>query len=168
MNDERKAEDVDGLWPIAKLTVGEDGTVSASLYTPGLPPGEHDMWPCPVFAKPGGVYVQRAAFDDVAGLVERLRHAQNDLSAYSVRAKRGLFKDAASALESLSARVAELTAERGVMLAAAEVIGHHMEGRMPTRGWLKDNPRSREALDNMLNSAAAIRQRAGRGADHHG
>jgi hypothetical protein len=47
--------------------------------------------------------------EDVAGLVERLRHAQNDLSAYSVRAKRGLFKDAASALESLSARVAELS-----------------------------------------------------------
>jgi hypothetical protein len=47
--------------------------------------------------------------DDVAGLVERLRHAQNNLSAYSVRAKRGLFKDAASALESPSARVAELS-----------------------------------------------------------
>lgn len=35
--------------PIAKLTISDDGRkVQASLYAPGLPDGEHDVWPCPV------------------------------------------------------------------------------------------------------------------------
>lgn len=31
--------------PIAKLRVGDDDSVTATLYAPGLPPGEHDVYP---------------------------------------------------------------------------------------------------------------------------
>jgi uncharacterized membrane-anchored protein len=106
--------------------------------------------------------------DDVAGLVERLRHAQNDLSAYSVRAKRGLFKDAASAIESLSARVAELEADarryqylRG---GKARKPGNATEGLIEVYLWEGRSEGSSikgDALDNAID--AAIRQRAGRG-----
>lgn len=30
-------------WPVAKITVGEDETVTATVYAPGLPPGEYDL-----------------------------------------------------------------------------------------------------------------------------
>jgi hypothetical protein len=95
--------------------------------------------------------------DDVAGLVERLRHAQNDLSAYSVRAKRGLFKDAASALESLTARVAELEA---AVDAEREACARACEAEHISRRLIDDHKAYNSALRN---AAAAIRQRAGRG-----
>ena len=44
-----------------------------------------------------------------------------------------------------AARIAELEA------AAREVVSH-MEGRTPTRGWLRDNKKSREALDRLVNA----------------
>lgn len=38
-------------WPIVKLTVAADGHIAgASFYTPGLPPGVHDLWCVPVTA----------------------------------------------------------------------------------------------------------------------
>ncbi|WP_137910713.1 hypothetical protein [Ralstonia sp. 3PA37C10] len=38
--------DVDNVWPIVNITVSEDGKVSeAKLYAPGLPPGNHDVYP---------------------------------------------------------------------------------------------------------------------------
>ena len=38
-------------WPIVKLTVAADGHIGgASFYTPGLPPGVHDLWCVPVTA----------------------------------------------------------------------------------------------------------------------
>ena len=63
LRQQAEATDVAGLWPIAKLTVAEDGAVTASLYCPGLPPGVHEVWPCPVFAKPGVEYVPAPPFD---------------------------------------------------------------------------------------------------------
>ena len=63
LRQQAEATDVAGLWPIAKLTVAEDGSVTASLYCPGLPPGVHEVWPCPVFAKPGVEYVPAPPFD---------------------------------------------------------------------------------------------------------
>lgn len=39
-------EDVDDVWPIVNVTVNEDGQIeSAKLYAPGLPPGNHDVYP---------------------------------------------------------------------------------------------------------------------------
>jgi hypothetical protein len=39
-------EDTDDVWPIVNVTVGEDGQIeSAKLYAPGLPPGNHDVYP---------------------------------------------------------------------------------------------------------------------------
>jgi hypothetical protein len=39
-------EDVDDVWPIVNVTVDEDGKVTeAKLYAPGLPPGNHDVYP---------------------------------------------------------------------------------------------------------------------------
>lgn len=36
-------------WPIARLTVTADGRIAgASFYSPGLPPGVHDVWCVPV------------------------------------------------------------------------------------------------------------------------
>jgi Lar family restriction alleviation protein len=43
------------IWPIAKITVDDVGKVmQASLYAPGLPAGEHDVYPCAV-AQPAEV-----------------------------------------------------------------------------------------------------------------
>ena len=36
------------IWPIAKLVVRDGEIASATLYTPGLPDGEHDVFPLPV------------------------------------------------------------------------------------------------------------------------
>lgn len=36
-----------GMTPIARLVIDEDDKVTASLYAPGLPPGEHDVYPEP-------------------------------------------------------------------------------------------------------------------------
>lgn len=36
------------IFPIARLTVGEDDTVTATMYAPGLPPGQHDLFPVPL------------------------------------------------------------------------------------------------------------------------
>jgi hypothetical protein len=37
--------------PIARLAVDEEGRVTgAILYAPGLPPGEHDVYPVPMGA----------------------------------------------------------------------------------------------------------------------
>ena len=39
-------------WPIARLEVAADGSAKvAAMYTPGLPEGYHDVWPCPVAAE---------------------------------------------------------------------------------------------------------------------
>lgn len=35
-------------WPCARLSVAADGTASATMYAPGLPPGNHDVWCLPV------------------------------------------------------------------------------------------------------------------------
>ncbi len=36
-------------WPIARLTVdGSEQVLRVDLYSPGLPPGEHDVWRVPV------------------------------------------------------------------------------------------------------------------------
>lgn len=35
----------DPIFPIARLTIAEDDTVTATMYTPGLPPGQHDVYP---------------------------------------------------------------------------------------------------------------------------
>lgn len=46
-----KREQTADTWPIVKLTVAADGhIVGASFYTPGLPPGVHDLWCVPVTA----------------------------------------------------------------------------------------------------------------------
>lgn len=56
--------------PIARVSVREDGSASATLYAPGLPPGEHDL-----YAAPAAPYVLatfwRAIIDayDRAGIV---------------------------------------------------------------------------------------------------
>lgn len=34
-------------WPIARLTVSESDQVTATLYSPGLPPGSYDVWLAP-------------------------------------------------------------------------------------------------------------------------
>jgi hypothetical protein len=35
----------DNQWPIARVTIGEDGMPArTALYTPGLPPGDHDLY----------------------------------------------------------------------------------------------------------------------------
>lgn len=45
-----RAETAD-TWPIVKLTVAADGHIAgASFYTPGLPPGVHDLWCVPITA----------------------------------------------------------------------------------------------------------------------
>lgn len=45
-----RAETAD-TWPIVKLTVAADGHIAgASFYTPGLPPGVHDLWCVPFTA----------------------------------------------------------------------------------------------------------------------
>jgi hypothetical protein len=36
-----------GMFPCAKLVVGEDDSITATLYAPGLPPGEHYVYPEP-------------------------------------------------------------------------------------------------------------------------
>src|SRR5574337_399331 len=42
-----------GTWPIARLTVDDNGLVQrAGLYAPGLPAGDHDVWLGPVLAEP--------------------------------------------------------------------------------------------------------------------
>ncbi len=46
-----RAETAD-TWPIVKLTVAADGHIAgASFYTPGLPPGVHDLWCTPISAR---------------------------------------------------------------------------------------------------------------------
>lgn len=35
-------------WPIARLTINDDDQVTATMYAPGLPPGQHDVWCIPV------------------------------------------------------------------------------------------------------------------------
>ena len=46
-----RAETAD-TWPIVKLTVADDGRIAgASFYTPGLPPGAHDLWCTPISAR---------------------------------------------------------------------------------------------------------------------
>lgn len=37
-----------GTFPVAKLTVRDGSLVRASLYAPGLPDGEHDVFPVPL------------------------------------------------------------------------------------------------------------------------
>jgi hypothetical protein len=54
-------------WPIAKLTVAGD-TVTASFYTPGLPDGEHDVWPCPVALDHEAVAERAADLHDNAAM----------------------------------------------------------------------------------------------------
>lgn len=48
------------IFPIARLAIAEDDTVTATMYTPGLPPGEHDVYPVggvrpPPAAQTGGM-----------------------------------------------------------------------------------------------------------------
>ena len=42
--------DPDTDWPVARLTITEDDKVTATMYAPGLPPGQHDVWCVPVAA----------------------------------------------------------------------------------------------------------------------
>ena len=47
-----KREETTDTWPIVKLTVADDGRIAgASFYTPGLPPGVHDLWCMPISAR---------------------------------------------------------------------------------------------------------------------
>ena len=41
-----RSDDIDDVWPIVNITVSDSGEVtSAKLYAPGLPPGNHDVYP---------------------------------------------------------------------------------------------------------------------------
>jgi hypothetical protein len=46
-----RAETAD-TFPIVKITIADDGRIAgASFYTPGLPPGVHDLWCVPISAR---------------------------------------------------------------------------------------------------------------------
>jgi hypothetical protein len=53
------SDDAHPIWPIAKLTIKDGLCVRAGLYAPGLPDGEHNVYPLPVNADavPAGVRV---------------------------------------------------------------------------------------------------------------
>lgn len=46
--------------------------------------------------------------------------------------------------------LAALRTERAELKRAAQQVIAHMDGRMPVRGWLKDNDDSREALAELV------------------
>ena len=60
-------------WPTVKITVATDGRIAgASFYTPGLPPGVHDLWCVPV-SEAAEIERLRAALLDCARQAERLK-----------------------------------------------------------------------------------------------
>ena len=69
-------------WPIAKLVV-KDGAITASFYTPGLPDGAHDVWPCPVSVDAEAVAERAAELHDNAAmpLAEALELALSEAGA---------------------------------------------------------------------------------------
>ena len=56
---------VDDTAPIARLHILDGDISEANLYAPGLPDGEHDVWPCPV-AGPTGVEAWAICADGLA------------------------------------------------------------------------------------------------------
>jgi len=65
----------------------------------------------------------------------------------------------AGEIQAAMERIAELEA------AAREVVSN-MEGRMPIRGWLRDNGKSREALDRLVNALWPRTALAGKDSQH--
>ncbi len=69
----------DDIWPIAKLTI-KGASISARLYAPGLPDGEHDVYPVPLVAPahPPRVTTEAvrnlaASAEDLAAVGERIK-----------------------------------------------------------------------------------------------
>jgi hypothetical protein len=94
-------------------------------------PGNHTAWGCPECV--------RELRTERAGLMQALRDEIDE--NLRLRELGGALPD-----ENITAMTERVIAERNAMRAAALGVVVHMEGRMPVRGWLRDNDKSRAAF----------------------
>lgn len=78
---------VDGIWPIARLSIDDSGQCAvATLYAPGLPAGEHDVFPAAVVAPTPALAVEPLTDEQLADAwigAAHIEHATNRLTAFA-------------------------------------------------------------------------------------